>query len=98
MNPLTHDPSYVKILANKINNDPVVDLKPVTGGKQFSIRIDYLTVQYIDAICIASDWSKSDVIAALIQRGLFDLFNRLDTSRIIEIKNNCRFEENTNDK
>ena len=43
MNPLTHDPSYVKILANKINNDPVVDLKPVTGGKQFSIRIDYLT-------------------------------------------------------
>ena len=39
MNPLTHDPSYVKILANKINNDPVVDLKPVTGASNLVLEL-----------------------------------------------------------
>jgi hypothetical protein len=98
MNPLSNSPSYIKILANRINNHPAIDLKPVTGGKQFSIRIDDLSTRYIEAICVGSGWTKSDVIAALIQRGLFDLFNRLDNSKIIEIKRNCGFEENANDK
>jgi hypothetical protein len=98
MNPLSNDPSYIKILANKINNNPVVDLKPVSGGKQFSIRIDPLSTKYIDAICVESKWKKSDVIAALIQRGLFDLFDRLDVEKISEIKRSCGFEENANDK
>jgi len=97
MNPLMHDPSYVKILANKINNQPTIDLKPVTGGKQFSVRIDHLSTRYIEAICVESGWTKSDVVAALIQRGLFDLFNRLNDKKIKSIKSICGFEENAND-
>jgi hypothetical protein len=55
------------------------------GGPQISVRFDDFQFNHIDAIAEKSEWNRSEVINALIQRGLFDLYEFSDRETVDEI-------------
>jgi len=60
---------------------------PRTGGTQISTRFDEFVLNHVDAIVEETDWNRAEVLYALVQRGLFDLYVWLDpavTERLIQ--------------
>jgi hypothetical protein len=88
-NPMSGGPDYAGVLRNALENTPgAYAAPPSTGGEQVSIRLPEFTGAMIDAItarCHRPGWNRSQVLNALIDRGLFDLFNLLSdkTARAI---------------
>ena len=71
-NPMSGAPAYLVCLIENIEGRS--KLRPKTGGPQHSIRIDPIVWQQISAISNLSDWSKSEIVTALIERGLYDFY------------------------
>jgi hypothetical protein len=80
-NPMAGGPDYAGVLRNALENKPgAYAVPPSTGGEQVSIRLPEFTGALIDAItarCQRPVWNRSQVLNALIDRGLYDLFNLL---------------------
>jgi hypothetical protein len=70
-------PAYVIALRNALEAaERPSDYRrpPRTGGTQISIRLDDFIFNHVDAIVAQSGWNRAEVLYALIQRGLFDLY------------------------
>src|SRR5262252_712284 len=75
-NPMS-GPAYVIALLNALEVDKRPSdyrTPPRTGGTQISIRLDDYIFNHVDAIVSLSRWNRSEVLYALVQRGLFDLY------------------------
>jgi hypothetical protein len=69
-------PAFVIALRNALERrpDPEYKTPPRTGGTQISIRLDEFVYNHVEAIVARSGWNRAEVLHALIQRGLFDLY------------------------
>lgn len=74
-NPMS-GPAYVMALRNALEKRPSSEYQepPRTGGTQVSIRLDEFIFNHVEAITAKSGWNRAEVLNALIQRGLFDLY------------------------
>jgi hypothetical protein len=73
-NPMS-GPAYVIALRNALEKRPSEYQEPPrTGGTQISIRLDEFIFNHVEAITAKSGWNRAEVLNALIQRGLFDLY------------------------
>jgi hypothetical protein len=81
-------PAYVVALQNALEKKVTeYHTPPRTGGTQISTRFDEFVLNHVDAIVDECDWNRAEVLYALVQRGLFDLYAFLDpaiTERIVE--------------
>lgn len=69
-------PAYVIALRNALEQRPRSEYQspPRTGGTQVSIRLDEFIFNHVEAIVAKTGWNRAEVLNALIQRGLFDLY------------------------
>ena len=74
-NPMS-GPAYVIALRNALEHRPASEYQspPRTGGTQVSIRLDEFIFNHVEAITVKTGWNRAEVLNALIQRGLFDLY------------------------
>ena len=74
-NPMS-GPAYVMALRNALEQRPASEYQspPRTGGTQVSIRLDEFMLNHVEAITAKTEWNRAEVLNALIQRGLFDLY------------------------
>jgi len=74
-NPMS-GPAYVIALRNALEKRSASEYQeaPRTGGTQVSIRLDEPIFNHVEAITANSGWNRAEVLNALIQRGLFDLY------------------------
>ncbi len=74
-NPMS-GPAFVIALRNTLERRPVSEYQspPRTGGTQISIRLDEFIFNHVEAITAQARWNRAEVLNALIQRGLFDLY------------------------
>ena len=74
-NPMS-GPAYVIALRNALEQRPANEYQspPRTGGTQVSIRLDEFILNHVEAITAKAGWNRAEVLNALIQRGLFDLY------------------------
>jgi hypothetical protein len=77
-NPIAGGPDFILPLRNALEKTPNAYSKPpVTGGTQISSRFAEDRLALLDAICEMSDWNRNQVINALVDRGLYELFQQL---------------------
>src|SRR5713226_9008100 len=68
-------PAYVIALRNALENRTTEYTPPPrTGGTQISTRLDDFLFNHVQAIVEECGWNRAEVLYALIQRGLFDLY------------------------
>jgi len=69
-------PAYVLALRNALEQRAASEYQspPRTGGTQVSIRLDEFILNHVEAITARTEWNRAEVLNALIQRGLFDLY------------------------
>jgi hypothetical protein len=68
-------PAYVIALRNALENRITeYTTPPRTGGTQISTRLDEFVFNHVEAIVEECGWNRAEVLYALIQRGLFDLY------------------------
>jgi hypothetical protein len=74
-NPMS-GPAYIIALRNALEQRPATEYQspPRTGGTQVSIRLDEFIFNHVEAITAKTEWNRAEVLHALIQRGLFDLY------------------------
>jgi hypothetical protein len=74
-NPMS-GPAYVIALRNALEQRALSEYQspPRTGGTQVSIRLDEFVLNHVEAITVKAGWNRAEVLNALIQRGLFDLY------------------------
>lgn len=74
-NPMS-GPAYVIALRNALEQRPTSEYQspPRTGGTQVSVRLDEFIFNHVEAIVAKTEWNRAEVLNALIQRGLFDLY------------------------
>ena len=74
-NPMS-GPAYVLALRNALEQRAASEYQspPRTGGTQVSIRLDEFMLNHVEAITAKTEWNRAEVLNALIQRGLFDLY------------------------
>ena len=80
-NPYGGSVSYLNCLVGKIKGVQGSRLRPHTGGAQHSIRINSFTWDQIGAISDMSGWSRSEVVTAMIERGMYD-FHKIGGKKI----------------
>ena len=74
INPMA-GPAYVIALRNALERRTTeYTTPPKTGGTQISIRLDDFVLNHVEAIVSETKWNRAEVLYALIQRGLFDLY------------------------
>lgn len=74
-------PDHVAALLNALqrNRRPGAYARPpATGGDQISMRLSESLLAHLDVLGKASGWTRVQVLTALIERGLFDLYEVLD--------------------
>ena len=77
-NPFAGGPDYVVALANAIDDAPnTIAQRPQSGGIATSVRIPEHRLAWLDEIAAASNWTRNEVINALLDKGLFILFHGL---------------------
>jgi hypothetical protein len=77
-------PAYVVALCNALAHSTTeYTTPPRTGGTQISTRLDEFVFNHVEAIVEECEWNRAEVLYALIQRGLFDLYEFLP-SEIVE--------------
>jgi hypothetical protein len=80
-NPFAGAPAHVDVLARKLMRDErpgVYSKPPSTGGKQLSIRLGDDLITHLEVIADESKWNRAEVLTALIERGLFDLYGLIN--------------------
>jgi hypothetical protein len=74
VNPMA-GPAYVVALRNSLEKRTTeYTTPPRTGGTQISTRLDDFVLKHVDAIVEECGWNRAEVLYALVQRGLFDLY------------------------
>src|SRR6266571_3818899 len=74
VNPMA-GPAYVIALKNALEKKITeYTTPPRTGGTQISTRLDDFVFNHVEAIVEECGWNRAEVLYALIQRGLFDLY------------------------
>ena len=77
VNPMA-GPAYVIALRNALEHRKLeYDTPPRTGGTQISTRFDDFVFNHVEAIVAECGWNRAEVLYALVQRGLFDLYEFL---------------------
>ncbi len=81
-------PAYVIALRNALERRKTeYTTPPRTGGTQVSTRFDEFVLNHVDAIVEECKWNRAEVLYALVQRGLFDLYEFVSpdvVDRIVE--------------
>jgi hypothetical protein len=74
-NPMS-GPAHIIALRNALEHRPAAEYQspPRTGGTQVSVRLDEFIFNHVEAIAAKIEWNRAEVLHALIQRGLFDLY------------------------
>lgn len=78
-NPLS-GPAHIVALANALERDRrpgAYARPPATGGDQISVRLGESLLAHLDILGKAADWTRVQILTALIERGLFDLYDLL---------------------
>jgi hypothetical protein len=78
-------PAYVVTLKNALENNGGNTSRPRTGGEQISLRLESHTINHINVIAEHAGWNRSEVLTAVIERGLFDLYGALDPNTTQEL-------------
>lgn len=77
-NPFAGAPDYVRVLANALGAKAQLWTEPPsTGGTQFSIRLRPGRLAIINQIADHTKWNRNQVIDALLQSALAQLFDAL---------------------
>jgi hypothetical protein len=80
-NPILGGPDYLRMLGVALSawelQSGYTPTPPAAGGEQLSIRLAKDKTALLDAIATRSSWSRNQVIVALLDRSLFELFNDL---------------------
>ena len=80
-NPMSGGPHHLVALANAIERDRRPEAyarPPSTGGDQISVRLSETLLAHLDALGNASDWTRVQVLTALVERGLFEIYELLN--------------------
>lgn len=81
-------PAYVIALRNALENRKTeYTTPPRTGGTQISTRLDDFVFNHVEAIVEECGWNRAEVLYALIQRGLFDLYEFVSPETVNKIVN-----------
>lgn len=80
-------PDFVELLKNVLEGRVAgFGRPPATGGTQISFRLGEDRLMLLDKLSERSGWNRTQVIDALIDSGLFALFDRLSSSAAEEIR------------
>lgn len=81
-------PDFLTSLCIAIEKNKVAFMQPPkTGGAVTSLRFPEHLLAYFDAIGAASGWNRNQVIYALLNKGLYDMFNKLESNHAEKIIN-----------
>ncbi len=86
-NPMS-GPAYIIALRNALEAEkrPTEYMTPPrTGGTQISSRLDDFILNHVDAIVAECGWNRAEVLYALVQRGLFDLYEFASSETVEQI-------------
>src|SRR5258708_10349802 len=75
-NPLA-GPAYVVALVHALSEHRrpgAFVTPPPTGGEQISVRLGDNVMVHLDVLAKKSGWTRAQVLAAIVSRGLFDLY------------------------
>jgi hypothetical protein len=82
-------PAYIIALKNALERRTAeYTTPPKTGGTQISTRLDDFLFNHVEALveeCKEMKWNRAEILYALIQRGLFDLYSFLSPEIIDRI-------------
>lgn len=88
VNPMA-GPAYVIALRNALEDRKTeYTTPPRTGGTQISTRLDDFVFNHVEAIVEECGWNRAEVLYALIQRGLFDLYEFVSPEIVNKIVHN----------
>jgi hypothetical protein len=71
-------PAYWVTLKNSLERNGESTRRPRTGGEQISLRLDDHPLNHINAIAGYAGWNRSEVLTAIIECGLFRLYEHLN--------------------
>lgn len=71
-------PAYWVTLKNSLENNGKSTARPKAGGDPISMRIDTHPLNHINAIAELAGWNRSEVLTAIIDCGLFVLYQNMD--------------------
>jgi hypothetical protein len=84
-NPIAGGPNFIEVLRNALEKVPNAYTKPPpTGGTQISVRFGDDRLAILDGIEKHSGWNRSQIINALVDRGLYELFSRV-SDQVVEV-------------
>jgi hypothetical protein len=90
-NPFAGGPDFVAAMRNALDGIPNTYVRPPpSGGEQISIRFPESRMALVKALeqhCQQAGWNRSQIINALFERGLFELFNLLRDNTVETIMN-----------
>ena len=87
-NPAAGGPAFILALRNSLEGrDSEFKTPPRTGGKQQSIRLDDALAQHVDVISKLTGWNRTEILATLIQRGLYDLYELTNEDALSKVRN-----------
>ncbi len=74
-------PAHHVALSNAIERDRrppgTYTRPPPTGGEQLSVRLSERLTKHLEVLAEASGWTRVQVLTALLERGMFDLYDLL---------------------
>lgn len=87
-NPMVGGPDFVRSLCAAIEQQPNAFLPraPATGGTQISLRLREDRLNLIDTLSERSGWNRNQIIDALIDGSLFQLFAQLSDATAAKIR------------
>lgn len=88
-NPMASGPNFVEFLCWALERWPnsFAPKSPSTGGAQISLRLRNDRLVLIDVLSAKSGWNRNQVIDALIDGSLFQLFEKLSDTTSEAIRN-----------
>lgn len=88
-NPMSGGPDFVELLKNALEGKVDGFVRPpATGGLQISLRFREDRLILLNQLSERSGWNRTQVVDALIDKGLFALFERLPSGLADEIIQN----------
>lgn len=92
INPAAGGPAFILALRNSLEGrDTEFKAPPRTGGKQQSIRLDDALAQHVDIISKLTGWNRTEILATLIQRGLYDLYELTDADVVSKVRDELAY-------
>ena len=92
VNPAAGGPAFIVALRNSLEErDSEFKTPPRTGGKQQSIRLDDALMRHVDVISKFTSWNRTEILATLIQRGLYDLYEITNEHALSKVRNELAY-------